>query len=202
MIYLDRKSKAYAQFLKAHKQRLPKYIREMPRQFLERELSEIMLADKEAHSGEDLGAKPKKISFWKITDARPEDLPANDAAPWRGNRERSDYVQDEARKCVTLWRAVLEQQAYDLLKMWGASKEDHRSAVMFFESNAERWREAREGVCAMALIGAADLSRAHRSGRLRGLAENAIGRERWQTRQVNAQATAQQPDLFYSRGIR
>lgn len=204
MIYLDLEGEAGREWLNAHKpKRKRTSLEAMPREFLEREVAQWMLRDKEVHTGRDLGAKPKTLSFHKITQAAASDLPANDAKPIDGGaRVAMAYVQDEALKCVTLWRAVIEQQAYDLLKMWGASKEDHRSARMFFESETDRWRDARDGVCAMALIEPESLLAAHKAGRLKQLADNAIGRDRWHTRMINQQATTAQPDLFYSMGMR
>lgn len=202
MIYLDKRGDEYAQWLNAHNAPVPKATREMPRYFLERELAQHFLLDKEVHTGTSLGAKPLQISFAKITHARAPELPANDATPARRISVRTDYIADEAEKCVSLWRAVIERQAFDLLKMWGASKEDHRCAKLFFESQAPQWREARDGVCAMAMIEPDDIIRAHKAGRLKEIAADAIGRERWITRQLNAQSTAQQPDLLYSMGMR
>lgn len=210
MIYLDRKSEEFAAWLVAHKpkpltpkQRQRVQPRKMPREFLEHEVAQHYLRDKEVHTGEDLGAKPLDLDFRKITTAPASMLPANDASPFDwARRVRDDYVQDESVKCVTLWRAVVEQQAFDILKMWGASKEDHRSARMFFEAPGEKWKEVREGVCAMALIEPDQLIAAHRSGRLKVFADEAIGRDRWKTRMVNAQDHAEQRDLFYSIGVR
>lgn len=209
MIYLNPKSEEFAAWIDAHKPAAKARSKRklagkaMPREFLEAEVAEWYLADKQFHSGLNLHAKPISLTFEKITHANAPKLPANDATPLDWARHvRDDYVQDEATKCVTLWRAVVEQQSFDLLRMWGASKEDHRSARMFFEAPGDKWKEVREGVCAMALIEPDQLLAAHRSGRLKALADEAIGRDRWKTRMVNAQDTASQRDLFYSIGVR
>jgi hypothetical protein len=203
LVYLNLEAEEGRKWLNAHKLNplTKRKLEKSPRFFLERELCEWFLADKEVHTAQKLGAKPKKLSFAALTE---RDAPAvRDRQGSRTDeRESAAYIQDEAQKCVGLWRAVLEQQAFDVLKMWGCSKEDHRSAIMFFESKAKHWREALDGVCAMALLEPEAVTAAYKAGRFKELADGAIGRERYVSRMVNKQSTTAQPDLFYSMGIR
>jgi hypothetical protein len=204
MIYLDLESEAGLEWLRAHKRKPTKAVREMPRFLLEQEIAQHMLADKQAHAARDLGAKPRNdLPFAMFANWKAPQLRSDDATPrdWAASVDFSK-VQDEAQKCVSLWRAVIEKQAFDLLKMWGASKEDYRSARMFFESKSERWTRAREEVCHLALLDPEAVCAAHKAGRFKLMAKEAIGRERYTTRLINAQPKADQPDLFYSMGVR
>lgn len=210
LAYIDLKTREGAAWLKAHRSARPFDAKgkrraakpgDMPRVMIERELAEWMLADKEIHTGVSLGAKPRELPFKQFLEWRAPRVA--DGGPMRprsvdAERATRSYVDAETEKCVSLWRMVVEQIAYDVLKMWGCPQAAHREAQMFFESNAASWTEAREGVCAMAALDPDAVVTAHRKGALKALADNAIGRQRYETRLRNAEARAVQPDLFRS----
>lgn len=210
LAYIDLKTREGEAWLKAHRGARPFDAKgkrraakpgDMPRVMIERELAEWMLADKEIHTGANLGAKPRELPFKQFLEwnaPRVADAGQMRARAETEQRASDAYVATEAEKCVSLWRMVVEQIAYDVLKMWGCPQAAHREAQMFFESNAANWTEARESVCAMAALDPSAVIRAHRQGALKTLADNAIGRQRYETRLRNAEATAEQPDLFRS----
>lgn len=211
-VHLGVESEAFLQWIGAHKQRAgfgakgkreTAAIGSMPRYRLERELCEHMLADKEAHTGLDLGARPRDLPFAMFTEWRAPALPADDARPFtRAPRVDPVRVSEDAERCVTLWRLVLAQAASDLLLMWGATRADRAEALMFFEGPSEADRDARAFVADLAILEPGAIERAHKAGRLKAIAEGAVGRERYVTRRVNAQESAEQRDLFYSLGMR
>lgn len=120
------------------------------------------------------------------------------------------FEAEQAERCASLWKAAIVQAGQDVTPHWGVSQSDRREALLLFEgrrdasgvpgspdyrpSDAER----RAQLCELAGISEASLMRAYRSGGVRDLATDSVGKRRWETRRANAEATAPQPDLFRS----
>lgn len=162
---------------------------DMPRALLERQLAEWMLADKEAHTGQDFGARPRSdIPFAMFTEWRA--LKLNDGGPMRARSEAQQrataaHVAREAAKCAELFRAVIWQLAIDLEPTWGTSPDDRKWAYSMFSAKSPYFVSRLDELSALSMIDPDALRSAYLAGRLNGLSRDAIGKRRWDTRRAN-----------------
>lgn len=180
------------EFLAAHeplRRRKPRK-GDMPRALVEREIAEWMLADKEKHTGEDFGARPRSdIPFHIFNTYKGSPIPGDDAPLRRRTeaqeRETNHFVALQASRCAELFRAVVIQLALDLEPTWGCTQEDRKWARALFKAETPYFQARTEELCALALIEPEALQSAYRAGRLNDLSREAIGKRRWDTRRAN-----------------
>lgn len=108
---------------------------------------------------------------------KPEDVPVLEGGPYR-----ADLI---AETCRGLWLGVIWRAVLDLQPGWDVPISDNRAARAWFEGVTRAHREGFEEVCDLAGADPEAIRSLYRSGRLRQLAADAIGRERWETRRAN-----------------
>lgn len=209
MIYLDLKSQEGRDWLEsAHKpKRKGKWHEAMPRELLEAQVAQVMLADKEVHAKAILGNKftlkakaRTDIDFAIFMASKVSALPKGDNAPCARFPD-PNYVEQESEKCSKLWAAVIDCLALDTQAAWGCPKRDMIAAKYWFQAQGGVNAESRREVAELAGFSARKIDLAYATGKIHEHAKERIGRARWITRMENQQATLEQPDFLYTMGL-